>query len=265
MKKNILIVCTTLIIFSLTACGQSQTDTPTNETEVAAAKTVAFENTFLTAIDRQINPNLFYKVDSRFIANISKKNLHNAKTIIDILPKEATKTMESYQNVTVSILGNEGEITEIGINEVLNEAQLKLLQSADYSSNIHISATCKESNGFGRSWDYDLVYYMTVIPEKEAEFTYGQEALIEYLKANSKSKTTVIRADKLQPCRINFTISKEGKITNVKLDATSGYPSVDEALIDLLINMPQTWIPATNAKGEKINQELVFFFGMEGC
>ena len=32
-----------------------------------------------------------------------------------------------------------------------------------------------------------------------------------------------------------------------------------------LINMPQTWIPATNAKGEKIDQELVFFFGMEGC
>jgi hypothetical protein len=265
MKKNILIICTTLIIFSLTACGQNQIDTLTNKAEMASAKTVAFEKTFLTAVDRQINPDLIYKVESRFIANITKEDLHNAKTIIDILPKEATKTMESYQGVIVSILGNEGEITEIGRNEVLNEKQVKLLQSADYSSNIHITAKCKESNEFGRLWDYDLVYYMTVIPEKEAEFTYGQEALIEYLKTNSKSKTAVIRADKLQPCRINFKVTKEGKIKNVKLDSTSGYPSVDEALIDLLTNMPQTWIPATNTKGEKIDQELVFFFGSEGC
>jgi hypothetical protein len=265
MKKNILIICTTLIIFSLTACAQKQNNTPTIQTETASAKTVAFENTFTNAVDRQINPDLIYKVESRFMTRVTKDKLDNATSIIDILPKRATMYMEQYQNVVVSILQADGEITAIGIDETLNEAQLKLLKSADYSTNFYITSDCKHRTEFGKIENYNLVYYMTVIPEKEAEFTYGQEALIEYLKTNSKSKTAVIRADKLQPCRINFKVTKEGKIKNVKLDSTSGYPSVDEALIDLLTNMPQTWIPATNTKGEKIDQELVFFFGSEGC
>lgn len=265
MKKNILIICVALTIFNFTACGQKQSDEPTNETETAVAKTVAFDNTFLNAVDKQLNLDLLYSVESRFMTTVSKTDLHNAKTIIDILPKEATQMMENYQGVTVGVLKNGGEIVKMGMNEVLNSDQIKLLQSTDYTSNIYITANCKQRTALGKLEDYDLVYYMSVIPEKQAEFTYGQDALIEYLKKNSRSKTTIIKQDKLQPCRINFTVTKEGKITNVKLDATSGYPSVDEALLEILNNMPQTWIPATNSKGEKVEQELIFFFGMQGC
>lgn len=265
MKKNFLIFCTALAIFNFTACGQAPQNNATNETETVTAKTVALENDFLNTVDKSLNLNLVYKVESRFIANISKADLHRAKTVIDILPKEATKMMENYQGVTVSVLKDDGEITKMGMNEVLNEDQIKLLQTTDYGSNIHITANCQERTSFGRLQDYDLVYYMTVIPEKEAKFSYGQDALIEYLKTNSKAATTVITQDKLQPCRINFTITADGKIDNVKLDATSGYPSVDEKLIDLLNNMPQTWIPATNEKGEAVAQELIFFFGVDGC
>jgi hypothetical protein len=33
----------------------------------------------------------------------------------------------------------------------------------------------------------------------------------------------------------------------------------------MITNMPGKWNPATNSKGEKVDQELVFFFGRQGC
>ncbi len=34
---------------------------------------------------------------------------------------------------------------------------------------------------------------------------------------------------------------------------------------NLMNNLPGTWMPAKNEKGEKVAQELVFFYGIEGC
>ena len=44
-----------------------------------------------------------------------------------------------------------------------------------------------------------------------------------------------------------------------------GYPSVDDELIKIITNMPKKWESAANSKGEKVNQEFVFFFGTPGC
>jgi outer membrane biosynthesis protein TonB len=82
---------------------------------------------------------------------------------------------------------------------------------------------------------------------------------------NSKAATAIIREDKLRSGQFSFTVTKKGTVENVLLIATSGYPSVDEALIDLVSNMPDKWIPATNSVGEKVDQEFVFVFGKQGC
>jgi len=82
---------------------------------------------------------------------------------------------------------------------------------------------------------------------------------------NSKEKTAIIKRDKLQPGRVSFTVTKDGAIKNVKLTSTSGYTSVDKTLVELITKMPKKWKPATNSKGDKVDQELVFFFGVAGC
>jgi len=242
MKKSIIIFCAALTTISLTAFGYIN-----------------------WSDNKQADLDLVYNVDSRFMTTITKEDLHKATSVLDIVPKKAEAWWKvSFQTVTVAVLQDGDEILEIGDSKELNAAQIMLLQSTDYSTNFYIKARGKNKHPeTGKIEDY--VYYLTIIPEKEAEYTSGHDALIAYLKENSKEKTAIIKEDKLQPGKVQFTVTKKGTIANVKLISTSGYISVDEALIKIITNMPEKWEPAENSKGEKVDQEFVFFFGTAGC
>jgi hypothetical protein len=58
---------------------------------------------------------------------------------------------------------------------------------------------------------------------------------------------------------------RKATLDHVKLTSSCGYETVDEALVEQIRTMPQRWTPATNLKGENVDQVLVFFFGMQGC
>jgi hypothetical protein len=265
MKKSILIFCKVFTTFSLSVFGLMSWNNGVMAQEAVVFKNSVLFNTGIASIlNIQPDLDLVYNIDSRFIANITKEDLHKATSVLDIVPKEARGWWKvNFQTVTVAVLQDGDEISIMGDKKILNAAQVKLLQATDYSTNFYINARTTEDPETGRIEDY--VYYFTIIPEKEAEYTGGRDALIAYLKENSKEKTAIIKSDQLQPARVSFTVTKEGTIVNVKLDSTSGYPSVDETLVELITNLPEKWDAATNSKGEKVDQELVFFFGVEGC
>jgi len=267
MKKSILIFCTVLTTLSLTAYGfKNWSKTGTDQEETSCNRSDIPEYDIPNPNEKQTEPDFFYDVDSRFASTITKDNLHNAKSIIDIIPKEATKGIKSFQNVKVAVLPEGEERIEMGDSDVLNPAQLNLLKSSEYSTNFYIRADYKRKNpDTGEIKDEYLVYYMTIVPEKEAEFKDGHLVLIDYLKENSKEETTSVKEDQLKPGKVHFIVTKNGELANVKLESTSGYTSVDKKMIELITNMPGKWDPATNSKGEKVDQELVFSFGLIGC
>lgn len=49
---------------------------------------------------------LLYEVESRFIATITKEDLNNAKSIIDIIPKEGSHGLTFYHDVKVALLND---------------------------------------------------------------------------------------------------------------------------------------------------------------
>ncbi len=270
MRKSILIICTTLITFSLTVFGFMNWGNTIIEHKPAPTscnRVTTFEHALANAYQTEVKPDLIYKVESRFLSTITKEELDGAKSIIDIFAKDRTDTKESYKNVRVTVLNDVEEVTEImGTNEILTAEQIELLQSTDYASNIRITAICKQRNPETKELEDDsLVCYKSIVPAKAAEFSNGYDELIKYLKKNSKKETKIIKEDKLKPGKVNFIVTKEGTISNVNLEYTSGYPSVDEVLVKLVKAIPGKWNPATNAKGEKVDQKLVFFFGLEGC
>ncbi len=266
MKKNVFIFSVVLISLSLTTFGFiNWSNTETDQEVLPKIKTVPLTNDATNTINKKADLDLVYDVDSRFIATITKENLNKATSVLDIVPKKAKGWWKtSFNTVTISILQEESEIYETGGSKTLNASQIKLLKTTDYSTNFYIKARGYDIHPeTGRIEDY--AYYFTIIPEKEAVYISGHNALINYLKENSRDKTVIIKKDKLKSGKVSFTVTKKGLISNIKLISTSGYPTIDEVLLELITKIPGKWEPAENHKGEKIDQELVFSFGRMGC
>ena len=52
---------------------------------------------------------------------------------------------------------------------------------------------------------------------------------------------------------------------DVILISSSGYDSIDERMVGLITDLPGKWKPAENLKGQKVDEQLVFSFGLIGC
>jgi hypothetical protein len=247
MKKSSLIVCTALITFSFSffSCGNI------NATEKETLEITSNEP-----------PNFKYDVDSRFIANISKEDIRKAKTIIDLIPEDAGWDNFDFKEVTIRVMPDEKNNYVKGDSKVLSFKQIQLLKTIDYSTNFIVDTYIKSKHP---SSNDHYPYYITVIPEKEANYMGGKKAIINYMKEGCASTITKIEKGKLTAGKAHFTISKSGSIKNVTLESTSGYPSVDKKMLELIENMPGIWFPATNENGQKLDQELVFSFGTMGC
>lgn len=268
MKKNLLIFCAILTTLSLTAFGYISWNAPVAATcqKTACSTAIAFDNDPLLLFNKPIGSDFFLKISPRFIHTITKEKLHQATSIIDILPEKANQWVHSYQAVKVTVLDGEEEISERGIGDQLNAAQSKLVQSANYSTDFYIEADYSIKNdGTGALEKSDLVYYFTVVPEKAATYEDSMDKLLSYLKEQSSKKTAYINQYDMKPGKLRFTVTQNGNISNVRLSSTTGYPEVDQQLFDLISEMPGRWNPATNSKGEKVDQELVLSFGSEGC
>lgn len=278
MKKSILIICTVLTTITFSSFAYMNWNN-SKKCEVATCKKEVTHNNNQALIPRWENVGIFnmngcnqrnsidfiYNIDSRFIWNITKEQITNAKSILDIYPKDATVGMDDFSNVQVTILQNDIEISKFGDSEKLTKAQRKLLQSLDYSSNFYVRANYGKFNYVTGQSDNHIIYYITVVPEKEATYSKGQDALIDYLKTNTTKDIEIVTADKLKPGQVRFTVTKNGEISNVNLDSSSGYDSLDKKMIKLIKNLPEKWEAATNEKGEKVEQTLIFFYGLQGC
>lgn len=84
--------------------------------------------------------------------------------------------------------------------------------------------------------------------EQMPEFPGGQNALMEYLKKNTHYPKTNDRVS--GRVLIQFTITKKGKITNIKV-ARSIHPLFDKEALRVIREMPQ-WKPGTQL-GKAIN------------
>lgn len=266
MTKTILILSTVFVALGLTTVDFTNIHKVESSQVNAPSCTAAVDYGMISSVYKPA-PDLLYKVEHRFMTTVTKEALDKALSIADILPVRATQGVELYRDVEVSILQNDTEFAETrkGDGATLNASQKSLLHSVNPSANIHIRANYKVQSEATWRIGNDLTYYITVVPDQEATYADGYDAMINYLRNNSREKTAGITREKLKPGKVRFTVAKNGTIKDVKLVSTSGYPLVDDRLVDLVRNMPGKWNPAANSKGEKIDQELVFFFGIEGC
>jgi hypothetical protein len=268
MKKRSLIFSTVLVVLSIAVFGFSNWNQSATDKVETTSTLLALDEPVLYTVNEKVYPNFLYDVGTRFMMTITKEELNTARSIRDFITADMTEPVVSYKSVSIVIIENERQtdIRETGNSDVLTASQIKLLRSADYSTHFSVRADYQKKNmETGQLYDSYFNPHITIVPEKQAVYVHGKDALIAYLKENSREKTILAEEKKLQPGKLYFTVTKKGTISNVKLQSTSGYPSIDKTMLELITNLPGTWEPAENSKGEKVDQELVFSFGLMGC
>jgi hypothetical protein len=212
------------------------------------------------------NPDFYYGVGTRFLKTVTRQDLRQAKAIPDLFTPDEISGIHAFRNVKIQLLGDGAKKIALGDDTQFSAAQLNLIKEADYFNDFSLESDAKKTVSlYGETVPYDFVYYISIVPEVQANYVNGNAALLDYLKTNSQAETANTSKYKLQGGKIRFTVNVQGLIEQVRLESTSGYAEVDAKMLMLIKNLPGTWEAATNAKGEKMNQELIFSFGTMGC
>jgi len=270
MKKNIIIFSAALVTLCLTAYGFINR----NNTEAILLETPVFEEVAVNIqakekIKKRIFTDFIYGVGPRFGA-IKKEDLENKNFFSDYIGEEHAQKIVSFKSLSVILLDGDKktDVRETSNSGLFTDAQISLLQSFPYSSNILIWAEYIEENKENNTIEKaHWTPHLTIVPEKQAICIGlgGKDALSNYLKGSIMEYTVDIDPEELQPAKLFFTVTKNGNIENVYLDRTSNFPEIDKKMIELVTNAPMTWEPAENSHGDKIDQELVVSFGLMGC
>ena len=266
MKKSILIICTALTTFSLTALSYIWAPEKPVNNRVACKKVVDYDLGLLQTLHDIYAPELWMNVGNRFANTVTKEKLHSAKSIVDIVPDHAMEGIRDCEGVVFSVLIDQQDEIEMGDDEFLTPMQLGLAQNTDYGSNILIAANCQYDNPeTGKPEFYQFRYYMTVVSHTQAQFPGGNQALIDFLKTATAEEMKTTTKDGLRPGSISFTVGPDGKIQGTKLESTGGYESLDNTLLGLIQKTDGMWEPAVDKEGNNISQELRLSFGKQGC
>ena len=254
--KNILLF--TILIFSIlniSACNKNQDQRP-NDPKSHDQDLDQFDFYFE------------YFVSTRFKNTVIKEEVEQAESVVDLIPEKDSEIISSFYDIQVSTFGESRKswVKARNSNEFFNKKQLEILKSLDNGSSFSITGRVKKTElETNEVKDDTIIYYLTVMPSQPAQYQDGIDELIRYLQINSEEAITIARKDKIKPGKISFVVTTEGVINEVELKYTSAYDSIDEMMLKLISNIPGTWQIALNKKGEKVDQELTFFFGIMGC
>ena len=208
-----------------------------------------------------------YEIGPRFDA-VTKAEISKAYTIFDFLDDRQAPPGELFESVTINIVEDEwpNGVRVVGDSEILNVQQRELLLSAATSTHFSVRGEYHVRNKeTGTLEDSSLHPYLTIVPEKQATYADGNDTFLKYLRSHNRRNLPTLESDKLRPAKLYFKVTTEGKIVDIRIGNHSGYDTLDKIMMNLLKNAPSAWIPAENAEGEKVDQQLVISYGRKGC
>ena len=209
----------------------------------------------------------FFDLGTRF-NSISKTELSAITSFADLIAEEHANRIISYKSMEVIVLDEDGRKTDLRLSTdsgVFTPVQLDLLRSTGYSDNLMFRADYTERRF--ESTEIDESYWtphLTVVPEKQANYKNGKQAFLDYL-ANNTEDFRDGNNKRFQPGKLHFIVGKDGSISKFRISASTGSTELDERMLELLSETPGAWEPAVDAKGKKVDQELVVSFGNMGC
>ncbi|MGV6832546.1 MAG: hypothetical protein ACWA5P_13415 [bacterium] len=264
-KRSILIICS-LVAVSLFAYSFISTPEIATAPEVDL-EALAQEAYVPTAIEASVDKQFIYDIGPRF-APITKQELAAATSARDFLDAESLARLASFEELSIIIIENDVQTAKrLSNNSIqLSAAQKTMLNQMPYATNFCISAKFLERNALSNNLEHQHWRpHLTLVPAVQAQYSEGLDQLKSYLEKGIYNSTIAVDKDSFKPAKLSFTVTKNGSVSELHLDHTSGYSEIDEALKKLLLAAPGTWKAAKDENGNAVDQNLVISFGMQGC
>ncbi len=207
-----------------------------------------------------------YNIGSRFEPK-KKSEILQSITVHNYLSPFESLEIEHFESVElIKIINNQQSDIRVSNNsQYFNDEQIGFLKKLDYSDHYIVRVNYNIKNtGSGKFEANHFGPHFTVVPETQASFKEGKEALLNYFKSKNNSLPKNIDTKRFRSTKFYFTITRNGTISNLKSDWSTGYFEIDTQLLDLISKTNGLWNPAKNSKGEKVEQELVLTFGLPG-
>ena len=206
-----------------------------------------------------------FSIRSAYGKSITKERLNQVETLSDIHDAYPASWITNYGVVKIQTVTAGDTTTMLSRSEVLTEEQKQMLFSAEAGSDISVDVTHYYSNPVtGVLETRNVQFSYSVIPEIEAVFADGEEAMVAYFTRKAIQKIPETLFANGQQAVVEFTINEDGQVNQALMDKSSGHPDTDALLLRTVSHMPK-WVPAKNAEGAPVPQKFLLIVGHPGC
>ncbi len=197
---------------------------------------------------------------------IVKEQLRQVHTLKDINPGYPASWISEYLEVEIAVVANDDTEQRVaGPNDILSDDQLDLIQSAEVGTDITVDVKYKQKDGMNDLTTKNMNFTYTVVPDKEAKYDGGHDAMVSYLQQSASAQKSLEALKEVELLVVKFTIDETGKTTDILVTQSTEEKDIDNIFIKTLENMPD-WSPASNADGTKVAQTFELNIGnMIGC
>ena len=193
--------------------------------------------------------------------SVKKIIAKEACTIQDIHPGYPASWVKTYVRLDLALTHHDEIKYAIGDGFNLSPAQKRLLQQGETGDDIVMTITYYPNNNLSKE-QKEMQFTMRIVPDHDAEFQGGREAMQQYLK--EKAIDQLAGLTDIPQVRIRFSVDPDGIVHQAYLLQPARQKEVDAILLNSISEMPR-WIPATNADGRASWQEFEFIVTNDLC
>jgi TonB family protein len=196
---------------------------------------------------------------------ITRKELNGAVAIHEFIPNYPVNWIENYKSITLIASKGQHE-TRMALPGVkISDEMKQLFSSVETNTDLHFKVEYTTRNSITDELDaHEFNYWATLVPHKQARFKQGNDSLIHYLREQTEAIVREKYHDYLGLVGVQFEISTEGKVTNVRLKESSKNEAFDAFMMKAIRDLP-SWEPAVDENGKKVVQEFEFILSLNGC
>ena len=200
---------------------------------------------------------IWYELNGDYVHSIQKADLTGVTSLSDLKEGYPSSWIleGNYISTKLTIYSRQDSMVYHGLNETLDKEPRAAISMLDLEDRVTVQVKYRHLNAVTETYDKrEMNFSVSVVPDKEAYFEAGEEALDNYIKTTIIDKMKSYSTEALT--EVTFVVNEQGQTTEVSLSKSSNIEPLDELIISALTNLP-SWVSAKNAKGEKVRQQFV--------